>query len=166
MSSGINATFAKGPLRGPAVSLCPGYITYSLLTRSPLYAILLQRTVRLACLSHAASVRSEPGSNSSIFFRQSAFADAKAFNSTKGSNARLQTRMFEFDRSSGDRSTHHSTGQRKTRLMLSRIRPCLTLQGLAGPTFSQRSLFTCQRAESAIRIRHSDRLVLPRRVNR
>ena len=35
----------------------------------------IKRTVRLACLSHAASVRSEPGSNSSLFiadFRLSA----------------------------------------------------------------------------------------------
>ncbi len=57
--------FRKGS-KLPTLSRCPRHITHVLLTRSPLYAILLQRIVRLACLNHAASVRSEPGSNSSI----------------------------------------------------------------------------------------------------
>lgn len=36
MSSGITVTFAKDPLRGPTLSLCPRYVTYVLLTRPPL----------------------------------------------------------------------------------------------------------------------------------
>ena len=37
-SPGITVTFAKNPLRGSTLFLCPGYVTYSLLTRPPLYA--------------------------------------------------------------------------------------------------------------------------------
>src|SRR3954471_11926401 len=37
-----------------------------LLTRSPLAARLPRAAVRLACVRHAASVQSEPGSNSSV----------------------------------------------------------------------------------------------------
>ncbi len=40
-------------------------VTYVLLTRSPLYLPEGFR-VRLACVRHAASVRSEPGSNSPV----------------------------------------------------------------------------------------------------
>src|SRR5262249_25569965 len=78
-SSGITVTFAKEPLRVPTLFLCPGHITHSLLTRPPLYDILLHHTVRLACLSHAASVRSEPGSNSSKKFAEQrpAFAERR-----------------------------------------------------------------------------------------
>src|SRR3546814_6058883 len=39
---------------------------HALLTRSPLPQGRSQRTVRLACVRHAASVRSEPGSNSQV----------------------------------------------------------------------------------------------------
>ena len=42
-----------------------GQIAYALLTRSPLSL----RTARLACIRHATSVRSEPGSNSSLIFK-------------------------------------------------------------------------------------------------
>ena len=44
-----------------------GQIAYALLTRSPLgsYCYVL---ARLACIRHATSVRSEPGSNSSLIF--------------------------------------------------------------------------------------------------
>ena len=44
------------------------HITYILLTRAPLVSRVqvLSVTVRLACVKHAASVRSEPGSNSSV----------------------------------------------------------------------------------------------------
>src|SRR5437762_9473224 len=59
MSSGITCPFGQ-------LSRSPGYISDSLLTRSPLCVLL--RTVRLACLNHAASVQAEPGSNSSIVF--------------------------------------------------------------------------------------------------
>ena len=43
-----------------------GHINYILLTRAPLVSIeqALPVTVRLACVKHAASVHSEPGSNS------------------------------------------------------------------------------------------------------
>jgi hypothetical protein len=42
--------------------------SHVLLTRSPLVSIFRKKsvTVRLACVKHAASVQSEPGSNSSI----------------------------------------------------------------------------------------------------
>ena len=55
-------------IRPPFEGLSPTsrQIAHVLLTRSPLYAsVLLQRfNARLACMRHAASVRSEPGSNS------------------------------------------------------------------------------------------------------
>ena len=59
--------FRKGT-EVPPLFLSPGYVTYLFLTRSPLNVLPLPSThlVRLACLSHAASVRSEPGSNSSL----------------------------------------------------------------------------------------------------
>ena len=42
-----------------------GQITYVLLTRAPLYSLPEGNfLVRLACVKHAASVHSEPGSNS------------------------------------------------------------------------------------------------------
>ena len=66
MSSGITTPFGE-------LFLSPGYITYVLLTRPPLTLGLgypKPRFVRLACLSHAASVRSEPGSNSPVVIRQ------------------------------------------------------------------------------------------------
>jgi hypothetical protein len=46
--------------------------SYALLTRPPLVSIFRKRpaTVRLACVKHAASVQSEPGSNSSILNTQ------------------------------------------------------------------------------------------------
>jgi hypothetical protein len=58
--SGISSAFAK-------LSPSQGQIVHVLLTRSPLYS----RTevlflARLACVKHAASVRSEPGSNSPL----------------------------------------------------------------------------------------------------
>ncbi len=46
------------------------HVTHALLALSPLY-LLPEGSfrVRLACFSHAASVRSEPGSNSSLVYR-------------------------------------------------------------------------------------------------
>ncbi len=55
--SGINLAFAR-------LFRTIRQITYVLLTLLPLST--LQQIVRLACLIHAASVRSEPGSNSLI----------------------------------------------------------------------------------------------------
>src|SRR5215208_3464356 len=44
-------------------------VSYALLTRSPLYSgYCYPFRVRLACLIHAANVRSEPGSNSPLCF--------------------------------------------------------------------------------------------------
>jgi hypothetical protein len=52
------------------LSSCPGYIIYALLTLSPRYSRSCPRFgVQLAWVSHAASVRSEPGSNPSLDFR-------------------------------------------------------------------------------------------------
>ena len=51
----------------PELSPARGYVSYVLLTRAPLYLPSEESVlVRLACLRHAASVRSEPGSNSSV----------------------------------------------------------------------------------------------------
>src|SRR5919201_4071242 len=47
------------------LSRCSGQITYVLRTRTPLYSgTEVPFLVRLACVKYAASVRSEPGSNS------------------------------------------------------------------------------------------------------
>ena len=70
MLSGITGTFAKGPK--PA-AIPVSEVRYPCITdpsatdRSLSYPN--KRPVQLACLSHAASVRSEPGSNSSIKYR-------------------------------------------------------------------------------------------------
>ncbi len=66
-TSGITSPFGSLP-KQTLLSRCPGYVTHALLTLSPLNCSQLPKSssVRLACLSHAASVRSEPGSNSSI----------------------------------------------------------------------------------------------------
>ena len=42
-------------------------IIYALLTRAPLNEEQAPHSVRLACVRHAASVRSEPGSNSPVY---------------------------------------------------------------------------------------------------
>ena len=45
-----------------------GQVIYALLTRAPLYSSSEELfLVRLACVKHAASVRSEPGSNSPVY---------------------------------------------------------------------------------------------------
>ena len=60
--SGISGRFQP-------LSRSPGQIVDTLLTLSPLYSQTEVRFLaQLACLSHAASVRSEPGSNPSWFF--------------------------------------------------------------------------------------------------
>ncbi len=55
-------------------SVSPGYgqVIYVLLTRSPLN--LQVRSVRLACIRHAASVHPEPGSNSPFDIDSNAYA--------------------------------------------------------------------------------------------
>ena len=149
-SPGINTTFAKDALRHPAVSLCPGYVTYSLLTRSPLYAILLQRTVRLACLSHAASVRSEPGSNSSILFVRSPAGPCRPTDLTtdrlKRSSANENVRA-RWSVVHGPPNTPNANPDGTSPPLAGSfwIKAVRTLQGAVGPTFSRRSLFTCQR---------------------
>ena len=46
------------------LSQIPGQVIHALLTRAPLSPEQAPDHVRLACVKHAASVRSEPGSNS------------------------------------------------------------------------------------------------------
>ena len=70
MSSGINATFAKEAEASggiPELGVRYLFITHPFAT---IRHSKPQRTVRLACLSHAASVRSEPGSNPSNCFSE------------------------------------------------------------------------------------------------
>ena len=62
---GISTTFA-------VLSPCEGQVAHALLTRPPLSTQSINRSfdhellARLACVRHAASVRPEPGSNSSV----------------------------------------------------------------------------------------------------
>ena len=59
--SGISTPFG-------GLSRMRGQVTYALLTRAPLYLGSEEPVrVRLACVKHAASVRSEPGSNSPVY---------------------------------------------------------------------------------------------------
>ena len=59
--SGISTPFG-------GLSQMRGQVTYALLTRAPLYLFPEGNVrVRLACVKHAASVRSEPGSNSPVY---------------------------------------------------------------------------------------------------
>ena len=94
-ASGITSPFGSLP-KQTLLSRCPGYVTHALLTLSPLNYPQLPKnsSVRLACLSHAASVRSEPGSNSSIdilIFHQLRRASGK----NQWAQTFLVTRMFE-----------------------------------------------------------------------
>ena len=67
ISSGITCTFANPPEGEAAI---PKYGVRYLCITHPFATNLPEgKFVRLACLSHAVSVRSEPGSNSSIFYR-------------------------------------------------------------------------------------------------
>ncbi len=94
-TSGITSPFGSLPKQA-LLSRCPGYVTHALLTLSPLNCSQLPNhsSVRLACLSHAASVRSEPGSNSSIdilIFHQLRRTSGK----NQWAQTLLVTRMFE-----------------------------------------------------------------------
>src|SRR3990172_202602 len=61
VSSGISPSFER-------LSRTGRQVVYVLLTRAPLYSLPEGSfLVRLACVRHAASVRSEPGSNSRVF---------------------------------------------------------------------------------------------------
>ncbi len=67
-SSGITGTFAKGtevPAAIPELEVRYPCIPHPFATNVEL-SYPKSTSVRLACLSHAASVRSEPGSNSSV----------------------------------------------------------------------------------------------------
>src|SRR5690554_2960458 len=56
------------------LSPAPRHVTHVLLTHSPLYSgAEAPFLVRLACVKHAASVRSEPGSNSPVLEMSSSF---------------------------------------------------------------------------------------------
>ena len=68
MSCGISPPFG-------GLSPTSGQVTHVLLTRLPLYSRAEARfLVRLACVRHAASVRSEPGSNSPVRWWNPAFS--------------------------------------------------------------------------------------------
>ena len=69
-SSGITGTFANGPKSAaiPVSGVRYPCIPHQFATNLP-FRFLPDRSVRLACLSHAASVRSEPGSNSPLEVR-------------------------------------------------------------------------------------------------
>ena len=57
--SGISTPFEM-------LSQTPGQVIHAILTRAPLSPEQAPDHVRLACVKHAASVRSEPGSNSPV----------------------------------------------------------------------------------------------------
>ena len=96
-TSGITSPFGNLP-KQMLLSRCSGYVTHALLTLSPLNCRQLPKnsSVRLACLSHAASVRSEPGSNSSIeklIIRPNKFSRNESIK--KAQTFHIDTRMFE-----------------------------------------------------------------------
>ena len=64
------------------LSQIPGQVIHALLTRAPLSSEQAPILVRLACVKHAASVRSEPGSNSPVYFVNGK-SDSNFFNSCK-----------------------------------------------------------------------------------
>ena len=68
-----------------------GQVTHVLLTRLPLYSRTEARfLVRLACVKHAASVRSEPGSNSPVKVWNPTF-DLRKLTAGSQANQRYQT---------------------------------------------------------------------------
>ena len=132
ISSSITGTFAKD--RSPPLSPCPGYVTHALLTLPPLTLIKLPftRSVRLACLSHAASVRSEPGSNSSIFLslhRLGPEGPHRRLHDKRAQTNSLRVRML-------DQHTSTACLRRRQR----------TTQHRRRPHSHGDQLFTCQRA--------------------
>ena len=76
MSSGINSRFQL-------LSRCERQVSYALLTHPPLSCTIFTLRicqyilVRLACVTHAASVYPEPGSNSQKNFFESQYLDSK-----------------------------------------------------------------------------------------
>ncbi len=92
-SPGITVTFAKG---FPDVIPVPG-VRYLFITHpsATIHSYCYKCIVRLACLSHAASVRSEPGSNSSLYLSIYDRRITPTFVEfdLKGSNAHLLTRI-------------------------------------------------------------------------
>ena len=78
----------------PKPRVCYLSVTHPFATNhSPDYSI--KWSVRLACLSHAASVRSEPGSNPSVCIVESAFAKAAADKSAPAQGNGKQVRFAE-----------------------------------------------------------------------
>ena len=139
---GLHRVLAALSLKGllPLLSPCSGYVTHALLTLSPLTAILLLRSVRLACLSHAASVRSEPGSNSS---RKSGDPAARP------ESFRLEARTQAADTASGGPAAR-DTPCVPAGLMnrMRRANPAVRRGPRAVTLLRLRPLFTCQRAAS------------------
>ena len=157
-SSGISSTFAKEPC-GPLLFPCQGYVTHALLSRPPLNEPQLPtaRPVRLACLSHAASVRSEPGSNSSRKFGQ---------NGPKSASFRLELEHFAADENVrakfvGFLPPHQRYGTDDNCCGSRRASPFA--EGLHAGTFSRlRPLFTCQRSPAlSSRAPYSNTFYLP-----
>ena len=89
--------FRKGP-KPAAIPECR--VRYLCITHpfatNDLFSYPIRSSVRLACLSHAASVRSEPGSNSSIVYRlpKSHLRGIPVACDSLAQHSRLRTRML------------------------------------------------------------------------
>ncbi len=111
----------------------------------------LRMTVRLACLSHAASVRSEPGSNSSLFYLCSADAPRKVaarMQMCLGSHLRVRESesRLNFRRNSTTACVRLRARHSIHKTCSTRVPPNQTRQQLGRHTFTTSNLFTCQRA--------------------
>src|SRR4030042_3284784 len=92
MLFGINPAFAE-------LSPVQGQVTHALLTRAPLYSPSCPGfLVRLACVRHAGSVRSEPGSNSPviILINRNYSLNPKAVTSILFSKSKTTERKFTY----------------------------------------------------------------------
>ena len=119
----------------------------------------VQQTVRLACLSHAASVRSEPGSNSSIFYSFNA-ARLPAprivridWHPSTSREVPTQTLVCKRECSSSPVVKRPENTPKVPRFPFPDLDETWDLwinrhncSRACDPTFSRRSLFTCQRA--------------------
>ena len=77
------------------LSSCSGYVTHTLRTRSPRYYPSCPGIrARLAWVSHAASVRSEPGSNPSLYVRSAPAPLAEHQESVRGKAFDLYNRAL------------------------------------------------------------------------
>ena len=132
----VLAALSLKPLRA-LLSPSSGYVTHALLTLPPLTGILLLRSVRLACLSHAASVRSEPGSNSSRKIGQQPWLSCR--HSDFDPNSALRTRNPAAERvhtpcvrPAGSIRPDHPFPQGGRAVTLTRLRPLFTCKVARG----------------------------------